>query len=517
MNRTAVIVVSALVGAGLAAGGYWLGQRSVQHAAPAGTPAAASAAKTEPAKTDSAGRRILYWHDPMYPQQKFDKPGKSPFMNMDLVPVYADDKAAGGGVAVSPNVRQSLGMRTAAAEMTELRQELAAVGYVQPDERRIARAEVRTQGWVERLNVRAVNDPVRAGQVLAEIYSPELLQAQEEYVLVRRMAKANAADEALAVAARRRLELLGMGSAAIAKLEESGIASRRVALVAPISGVVSELGVREGAMVQAGMPAFTLTDLSSVWITVEVPESQAAVLRQGQRASATVQTLPGMRFDGRIDYIYPELNAQTRTVKARIVSPNSGYALKPGMFANVLLATTARKAITVPTEAVIKTGTRTVVVVLDGERFRAATVSVGAESDGRSEILSGLKVGDQVVASGQFLIDSEASLRGALARLDGEGAQKPPGDPARKPAGETALHKGRGKVTDVHIVKGHVEIEHEPIPSLKWPAMTMEFTVTDKASLQALKKGDRVEFEVHAKPTAENEYVIEKIERRATP
>ena len=502
MNRGMVIVLAAAVGAALTAAGYWFGQRSAQHAA---QPAASAAAPAQ--KANAAGRRILYWHDPMVPQQKFDKPGKSPFMNMDLVPVYADDKASEGGVAVSAKVRQSLGMRTAAAEVTELRQDLAAVGYVQADERRIARAEVRTQGWVERLNVRAVNDPVRAGQVLAEIYSPELLQAQEEYLLARRMAKASAADEPLASATRRRLELLGTGSAAIAKLEQSGVASRRVPLVAPISGVLTELGVREGAMVQAGMPAFTITDLSSVWITVEVPEAQAAVLRQGQRASATVQTLPGMRFDGRIDYIYPELNAQTRTVKARIVSPNPNYALKPGMFANVLLATSARKAVTVPTEAVIKTGTRTVVVVLEGDRFRAATVSVGAESDGRSEILSGLKEGEQVVASGQFLIDSEASLRGALARLDGEAAQKP--------AGEAALHKGRGKVIDVHIVKGQIEIEHEPIPSLKWPAMTMEFVAADKPSLRALKRGDLVDFEVRAKPTAENEYVIEKIERRA--
>jgi Cu(I)/Ag(I) efflux system membrane fusion protein len=186
MNRTAAIVVAALIGAGLAAGGYWLGQRSAQHDAPATAPAASTSAPA--AKTDSTGRRILYWHDPMHPQQKFDKPGKSPFMNMELVPVYADAATDEGGVAVSPRVRQSLGMRIATAEMTELRQDLAAVGNVQVDERRIARAEVRTQGWVERLHVRAVNDPVRAGQVLAEVYSPELMQAQEEYLLVRRMA-----------------------------------------------------------------------------------------------------------------------------------------------------------------------------------------------------------------------------------------------------------------------------------------------------------------------------------------
>lgn len=503
------LVAFVVVAAVFAAGGYWYGERGAHApiAAPVSAKADAKADGKAGTKANAGERRVLYWHDPMVPQQKFDKPGRSPFMNMDLVPVYADDKGGEGGVAVNANVRQSLGMRMGTAELTELRQDLSAVGYVQADERRIARAEVRTQGWVERLNVRAVNDPVRAGQVLAEIYSPELLQAQEEYLLARRMA--NGADEPLARAARRRLELLGMGSAALAKLEQTGVASRRVPLLAPISGVLTELGVREGAMVQAGTPAFTLTDLSSVWITVEVPEAQAAVLRQGQRASATVQTLPGQRFDGRVDYIYPELNVQTRTVKARIVSPNPASALKPGMFANVLLAATVRKAVTVPTEAVIQTGTRTVVIVLENDRFRAATVRVGAETDGRTEVLSGLKEGEAVVASGQFLIDSEASLRGALARLDGAAAPKP--------ADEAARHKGRGRITDVHIVKGHVEIEHEPIPALKWPAMTMEFVVADKPSLRALKRGDLVEFEVRAKPTAENDYVIERIERRVAP
>ena len=181
MNRTIGIAVALALGAGLAAAGYWLGQQGAPHGAPAAAPAA-------PAKADAPGRQILYWHDPMHPEQKFDKPGKSPFMDMDLVPVYAD-AAAGEGVAVSPRVRQSLGIRTALVQSTEFKQELTAVGYVQADERRIARADVRVAGWVERLHVRAVNDPVRAGQVLAEVYSPDLYAAQEEYLFARRIAK----------------------------------------------------------------------------------------------------------------------------------------------------------------------------------------------------------------------------------------------------------------------------------------------------------------------------------------
>ena len=216
-------------------------------------------------------------------------------------------------------------------------------------------------------------------------------------------------------------------------------------------------------MVQAGMPAFTLTDLSSVWIAVEVPEAQAAMLRQGQKADARVQTLPGKTYEGRIDYVYPDLNPQTRTVKARIALANPGLALKPGMFAQVSLGAVARKALTVPAEAVIHTGTRNVVILSDGERFQPATVTTGVHTDGHVEILSGLKAGERVVASGQFLIDSEASLRGVLDRLAGAGDAKgaaPPG----------GLHRGTGRITDLHIAKGRVELEHDPIASLKWHA-----------------------------------------------
>ena len=493
MNRAATVGLAAVLAAGFGIGGYYYGKNQPH-------------AQVPDPKRETPGRKVLYWHDPMNPQQRFDKPGRSPFMAMDLVPVYADDKGDGSGVAVSARVRQSLGIRTAAAEVTELRQDMQAVGYVLADERRMARAEVRASGWIEKLHVRAVNEPVRAGQTLAEIYSPELHAAQEEYLLARRMAKENAADEPLARAARRRLQALGVSDSDIGKTETSGEASRRISLLAPISGVVSELTVREGAMVQAGTPAFTLTDLSSVWISVEVPEAQASVLRQGQKADASIQTLPGKTFEGRIDYIYPDLNPQTRTVKARIALVNPGLVLKPGMFAQVSLGAVARKALTVPTEAVIQTGTRSVVIVVDGERFLPATVKTGARTDGHIEILSGLKAGERVVTSGQFLIDSEASLRGALARLEGEAA--------KGSAEATARHKGRGKITDLHIVKGRIELEHGPIPSLKWPAMTMEFLVADKTVLRTLKRGDAVEFELAAKPTPENDYVIERIERK---
>jgi Cu(I)/Ag(I) efflux system membrane fusion protein len=497
MNKS--LVVSAVVaGIAIGAAGYMLGQRRA-HQQMAVVPAQEAAGP--------AGRKPLYYHDPMFPQQKFDKPGKSPFMDMQLVPVYGDEKpGADAGVTVSARAQQNLGLRTAVAEMVEFRQSLPAVGSVQADERRMARAEVRAAGWVEKLHVRAVNDPVRAGQVLAEIYSPELVAAQEEYLLARRMAQANVAEEPLARAGRRRLESLGLADSEIKKIEQSGSASRRVPVVAPISGVVSELGVREGAMLQAGAQAFTLTDLSSIWVVAEVPEAQGALLRPGLRAEVSAETLPGKVFEGRLDYVYPELNAQTRTLKARITLPNPRLELKPGMFVNLSLISIARKVLAVPTEAVIQTGTRSVVVVMNGDRFRAATVKAGAEMDGRTEMLAGLKPGERVVASGQFLIDSEASLKGALDRLTG---------PAEK-LSAGAMHQGAGRVIDVDPAKGRVELDHEPIPSMNWPRMQMGFDVADKASLAKLKKGDAVEFEMRGEPDKDGGYLIEKIAPRGS-
>jgi Cu(I)/Ag(I) efflux system membrane fusion protein len=340
--------------------------------------------------------------------------------------------------------------------------------------------------------------------VLAEVYSPELLAAQEEYLLARRLSQANADEEPLARAARRRLELLGLQAADIARIEKSGEALRRVPVVSPISGVLSELGTREGAMVQPGAAAFLLTDLSSVWVVLELPEAQAAMLRPGLRVAVRAQGLPGKSFDGTLDYVYPELNAQTRTVKARATLGNPGLAFRPGMFVEVSIVTAARKALTIPTEAVIQTGTRSVVIAMDGERFRAATVKTGMEAAGRTEILEGLKAGERVVSSGQFLIDSEASLRGALDRL-APGVEAPI---------KEGLVQGKGIVTGVKAAKGRIELDHEPIPAIKWPRMTMEFSVSDKAALVKLKKGDAVEFEMRVEPDKQGDYRIDKLTPR---
>jgi len=402
MNRIVLGVSGlALTVAGIA-GGYWLAQHGAQ--------------------TSSApdGRTPLYWHDPMYPQQKFDRPGKSPFMDMQLVPVYGDEKQDDSSVAISARVVQNLGVRTALAEEGSLQSKLEAVGAVAFDERNVAVVQARVNGFVERLFARAPLDPVRKGQPLVEILAPDWVAAQEEYLALRRSPLAN---DALRQAARRRLVLVGMPDETIAALEADGRTRPRITLTAPISGVVAELGAREGMTIAPGAMLFRINGLATVWVNAEIPEASAGRVRPGRHIEATIPAYPGETFAGTVSAILPELNPATRTVKARIEIANPAGKLKPGMYATVDFAPQERRqAVLVPSEAVIRTGTRSVVVVAepskDGtQRFRPVDVKLGAEAGGKTEVLEGLAAGTNVVVSGQFLIDSESSLKATESRL----------------------------------------------------------------------------------------------------
>jgi len=298
--------------------------------------------------------------------------------------------------------------------------------------------------------------------------------------------------------------LLGMSEAEIAAVEREGRTHARSVLRAPISGVIAELGVREGMTVTPGSMLFRLVDLSTVWVNAEVPEAQVGWLAPGSSAEARVTAYPGEVFQGKVGALLPEVNPTTRTLRARIELPNPDGRLKPGMFATLRFRQgKARQAVLVPSEAVIRTGQRDVVIVALGEgKFRAAEVQVGSESGGQSEIRKGLQAGEQVVLSGQFLIDSEASLSATVSRL-GAGQEKPGAMPQP--------HKGRGKVLDLDPAQGNVQLDHEPIPSLQWPRMSMGFTVADKAQLAKLKKGQVVEFELRPEPEPDGSYVISRI------
>jgi Cu(I)/Ag(I) efflux system membrane fusion protein len=414
MNRNLGVAIGGIVlaGAGIA-GGYWFAMHRMSGDSPSTSNAASPA--------EVAGRTPLYWHDPMYPQQKFDKPGKSPFMDMMLVPVYGDAGGDAASVAIDSRVVQNLGVRTAEVKEGTLDPRLEAVGAVAFDERSVAVVQARVNGFVEKLIARAPLDAVSKGQALVEILAPEWVAAQEEFLAIKR---SPLAGDSLRNAARQRLVLLGMPEETIAAVERDGRTHARVTLTAPISGVISELGAREGSTITPGAILFRINGLATVWVNAEVPESQAGWLKPGAQVQAAVPAYPGEKFAGRLTAILPEVNAATRTVKARVELANPGGKLKPGMFATVEFIPPQRgRVLLAPSEAVIRTGKRDVVVIADTaqdgrQRFRTVDVEVGAEAGGMTEIRKGLERGTKVVTSGQFLIDSEASLKASGERLE---------------------------------------------------------------------------------------------------
>lgn len=361
---------------------------------------------------DDSGRRVLYWYDPMAPQHRFDKPGKSPLMDMQLVPKYADEV----DVQITPALQQNLGIRLARVESAAFGEGIVAVGRLEVNERQLHALSARVSGYVERLHVRAVGDPVSAGQRVAEIYSPELLSAQQEFLALLRAQELSDSTD-LVQAARQRLRLLGMAAREIESLERSGQATSRFGVYSPAEGFVVELTTREGGQIESGATLVAIADLSSLWLIADVPEREAGRIQPGDIVQAQLEGRPSEAVSGTVDFIYPSLNSQTRTARVRIVVPNKDNLLRPGMFANVSISAVKRDVLTVPSEAVIYTGERSIVILKEAAAFRPVEVRTGAERGNRTEILAGLEEGDRVVASGQFLIDSEASLSGALARL----------------------------------------------------------------------------------------------------
>jgi Cu(I)/Ag(I) efflux system membrane fusion protein len=472
------LIIGALLAAVLAAaGGYGIYRLGLQRGM---TVAAASPAGTQAA----AGKKILYWHDPMVPGQKFDKPGKSPFMDMQLVPVYAGEDGDEGKVSISPRVQQNLGVRTAEVVKGQLAATLEAVGNVAYNERDVALVQARSNGFVERLYRRAPLDAVGKGQPLAELYVPDWVAAQEEYLSIRRMPGAGGE---LLDAARQRMRLAGMTDDQIRLVEATGRAHSRVTVTSPISGVITELAAREGMTVMTGAPLFRINGTGTVWVNAEVPENFAAAIRPGSAVEVRTGAVQGRVFTGKVGAILPEVNAATRTLKARVEVANPAGQLVPGMFASIRLRSAAGKdVLLVPSESVIQTGTRSVVMVAQGEgRFAPVDVEIGSEANGQSEIRKGLEAGQKVVVSGQFLIDSEASLRGAAVRMSGVPAA------GKTPAGP--VHHGEGKVE--RIDKDEITLSHGPIPTLQWGAMTMGFKVPSGGLPPGVAVGATVVFE----------------------
>ena len=444
---------------------------------------------------------VLYWYDPMVPGQRFDEPGKSPFMDMMLVPKCAGE-AAEAGVRIDPGLVQNFGIRTAAAEFGVLEPEITVTGVLAYNSRDVAIVQPRAGGYVQRTYGLAKDDVVGRGTPIVDILVPDWGGAQREYIAVL-----DTGDKALADAMRQRMRLLGMTNAMIASVERTHRVQNTFTVTAPVGGAVTMLGVRPGMTVMEGQTLAEITGFSPIWLEASVPETQAANIRQGQPISATLAAYPDQRFAGRIVAILPSADAASRTITVRAELPNPRGRLKPGMFAQVSLSPDTRRALLVPSEAVIRTGRRNLVMLKQDEgAFLPAEVEIGREANGKTEILAGVAEGEQVVTSGQFLIDSEASLGGIDVRsIDGTMSMASDGSPKMR------AYTATGRVTK--IAGASITLNHAPVPALEWPSMVMPFALADAALVDGIEPGDKVEFTFSQHDTGPRIESIRKTDR----
>ncbi|AYZ64177.1 efflux RND transporter periplasmic adaptor subunit [Burkholderia multivorans] len=468
----ALFAAAALLGAG-----YVAGTRSA--AAPAAT--ASPGDRIDP----KTGRKALYWHDPMVPNQHFDKPGKSPFMDMQLEPVYADEGGGSSGIRIDPGLQQNLGIRYATVRRQDTAGGFDAVGTTQFDESRAAVVQSRVTGYIDQLYASAPMQRIAKGAPVASLFVPDWLAPQEEYLALKR----GGMDAGLLEASRARMRAMSIPDGIIASLDRTGKARTHVVLTSPEAGVVSELNVRDGAMVAPGQTLAKIAGLSTLWLIVEIPEALALSVQPGMTIDAAFAGDSTQHFNGRIREILPGISTTSRTLQARLEIDNAALRLTPGMLMRVRVA--GQKAVSrllVPSEAVITTGKRSVVIVKNGDgRLQPATVTVGNDIGNETEVLSGLNDGDTVVASGQFLIDSEASLKSVLPRLEGG-----TGADAAAPAAAAQSYETTGKVEKV--TAADITFSHQPVPALGWGAMTMAFNKPAPGAFPDVKAGQTVHF-----------------------
>ena len=446
-------------------------------------------------------------------------PKKDP-MGMDYVPVYEGGEAGApaGTVKISLDKVQLLGVRTEPAEARELRRTVQAFGTIQANERLLYKVAPRFEGWIEKLHVNTTGQAVARGQTLMEVYSPDLVSAQEEYLIALRGASdlkdsgadAQAVMQRLADGVLRRLRNWEISDKDLEALRQHGAPQRLLAYRSPVNGVVLQKPGIEGMRFMPGDVLYEIADLSSVWMLADVFEQELGLIRVGQQAMLKIVAYPDKTFTGKVVFIYPTLDPATRTAKVRIELPNKGLLLKPAMFGNVELAAdlNGAKVLAIPDSAVLDSGARQTVLVQRGEGlFEPRTVKLGMRGDGYVEVRDGVQAGEQVVVRANFLIDAESNLKAAFESFDGTGQNGSP--PKPEAAKLTQLHRASGTVEAVDPASGTVEIEHGAIPSLGWPAMTMEFKAKDKSLLAGIKPGQAVDFELV--PGAPGEFVVTRI------
>ncbi len=513
MKKVYWITIAVLALLGVAAGGYWLGMR-----------ASASSPAPQATKTE---RKVLYYRNPMGLPDTSPVPKKDA-MGMDYVPVYEGEETStdGSQIVLSTDKVQKLGVKSEAAAMRVIDRTLRAVGRIEIDERRTYAVAPKFEGWVERLYVNTTGQPVAKGQPLFEVYSPELVSARREReIAAQGIAALGEADEEAKDGMRR------LAESSAARLKNWDVADgrangNRVTFHAPVSGVVLEKQALQGMRFMPGEELYRIADLSSVWVVADVPEQDIGRVGAGGHAQVSVDAYPDKRFDGRVDFVYPTLDAATRTVRVRIVLPNPQGLLKPAMFAKVELPTGgASPVLSIPTSAVIDSGLRQVVLVQVAQgRFEPREVKLGSRGENYVEVLEGVAEGEQVVTAANFLIDAESNLKAALGGLGAHAAHgSAPSASAQAPAAEPRKevvqpkpakvgHQGDGVLEAINP-DGTLSITHGPIASLGWPGMTMDFELANSSLAQGIAPGSAVTFElVERKP---DEWVVIRLQAKA--
>jgi RND family efflux transporter MFP subunit len=455
--------------------------------------------------------KLLYYRNPMGLPDTSPVPKKDP-MGMDYIPVYEGEAESDSGLKISAEKIQKMGVKAEPAKLQVLDKSVRASGRVEIDESRTYTVTAKFEGYIERLHVNTSGQPVGRGQPLFEVYSPELVSAQREYAIAAQGvgqlneagSEAQGAMKQLADSSLQRLKNWDISDEQIKALAHSGKAKRTLTFRAPVAGIVTEKKAVQGMRFMPGEMLYQIADTSSVWVQADVFEQDIATVSIGQKAKIRINAYPGELFEGRIAYVYPTLKAETRTVPVRIELANPKGRLKPAMFAEVEIPVAGTtQVVTVPNSAVIDSGSKQVVIVQLGEgRFEPRPVKLGQRGSDFVQVLEGVKEGEPVVTAANFLIDAESNLKAALGGMQKAETAKP----------ASVGHQAVGKLNSIDAAAGTVSVSHEPVASLKWPAMKMDFVLANPALVNGVKPGSAIDFEfVERQP---GEWVITSLKPR---
>lgn len=513
MNTLAKFIVAGITLVAAISAGFWWGHTQSQTETTAISHQA-----------NNSEKKILYYRNPMGLPDTSSIPKKDP-MGMDYLPVYEGEESPANEslIRISTEKIQKLGVRTEEASMRQLNRTVRAVATIQPDERKLYTLVTKFEGWIHQLYVNTTGQTVKKGEILMDVYSPELITAQQEYLIAEKglQAVANSDPDVkatmnrLAKSALQRLRNWDISEIELQRLQREGVAKEYVTLRSLANGVVLEKPSIEGKRFAPGEALYQIADLSRVWVLADVFEQDLSMIHPGQKVTIKVDAYPEKIFTGEVTFIYPKVTPETRTAIVRIVLDNPAGLLRPDMYARVEFASfhTGNKVLTIPDSAVLDTGTRRMVLVDLGEgRYEPRTVKLGMHADGFTEVLGGIQAGEAVVVKANFLIDAESNMKAAMSNF-AHGAhgskideEKQENSGKLSAISKPMVYRGEGSIEAIDFAHALITLAHGPITSLNWPSMTMDFRVTDPASLRSLEPGQKVSFEITEESAGE--YVI---------